>query len=132
MARSDIRTRRVDSIGLVELVGEHDVATTTELQDALDGVFAPGAAVVVDLSAATFIDSSVLGVLLRAEIRTSRGRGDQFAVVAPKGSAAAALFDLVDARHTCFATFESVDDAVESCAAGTAGAARREVAATPD
>ncbi|HEX3330879.1 MAG TPA: STAS domain-containing protein [Gaiellales bacterium] len=133
MGQSDIRTRRIaDSVSLVDLVGEHDRSTAPELQFELDGVFTPGGSIVVDLSAATFIDSSILGVLLRAEVRTSRRQGEQFAVVAPKGGAAARLFDLVDAAHTCFPTFESLDDAVESCGAHTAVVGRGGVVTSAD
>ena len=129
MAYSDIRTKRIaDSVWLVELGGEHDRSTALELRFELDGVFTPGGSIVADLSGATFIDSSILGVLLRTEVRTSRLRGEQFAVVAPTGGAAERLFDLVDAPHTCFAIFESLDDAVESCGTHALGTGRGVVA----
>lgn len=47
--------------------GEHDIYTAPALRDRLDeAIAAVPAGVVVDLSAATFLDSSILGALLEA------------------------------------------------------------------
>ncbi len=59
-----------DSHGDVLLVvvrGEHDIYTAPALRDRLDEAMAAGpVGVVVDLSGATFLDSSILGGLLEA------------------------------------------------------------------
>ena len=47
--------------------GEHDIYTAPALRDRLDeAIGASPAGIVVDLSAATFLDSSILGALLEA------------------------------------------------------------------
>ena len=55
--------------------GELDLAVAPWLRDQLDALYVGGAAsVVVDLSAATFLDSTALGVLVSA-LNRSRDRG---------------------------------------------------------
>lgn len=44
--------------------GEHDLSTAPNLRRRLDEMLEEGTPVIVDLSAATFIDSSILGVIL--------------------------------------------------------------------
>ena len=61
-----------DALGDVVVVvveGEHDIYTAPTLRDRLSEAIARGGGVVVDLSAATFVDSSVLGTLLDARRR---------------------------------------------------------------
>ena len=61
-----------DALGDVVVVvveGEHDIYTAPTLRDRLSEAIARGGGVVVDLSAATFVDSSVLGALLDARRR---------------------------------------------------------------
>jgi anti-sigma B factor antagonist len=91
---------------LVELRGEHDLTSAGDLRGQLDAIFATGTCVVVDLSAATFIDSSILSELVRAQRRVERDPGEQLAVVAPTGGFVARLFDQVgfDALLSVFQT----------------------------
>ena len=71
---------------VVVVEGEHDIYTAPTLRERLDEALDRGGGIVVDLTAATFVDSSVLGALLDARRRawcsctTNRG--------APSGSAA--------------------------------------------
>jgi|tagenome__1003787_1003787.scaffolds.fasta_scaffold20089474_1 anti-sigma B factor antagonist len=70
---------------IVEVVGEADRSTSHLLRARLDEVAArPGARVLVDLSSATFIDSSTLGVLA---VSAKRFAADprRFAIVCPPG-----------------------------------------------
>ena len=67
-----------DGVGVVALVGEHDLSTAADVGDALGGLRAAG--LVVDLSQTTFLDSSILGVLLAAA-RDAEQRQAPFAVV---------------------------------------------------
>lgn len=61
---------------IVVLSGEHDLGTVPLVREALDRGADSGSTIVVDLSAATFIDSSILGALLEARRRASEdGRG---------------------------------------------------------
>ena len=54
-------------VAIVTLVGEHDLATSKTLWDELERVVRAREAVIVDLSEAEFIDSSVLSTLLNAD-----------------------------------------------------------------
>lgn len=61
-----------DSAGdvvIVSVEGEHDIYTAPTLRERLDEALSRGGGVVVDLTAATFVDSSVLGALLDARRR---------------------------------------------------------------
>jgi anti-sigma B factor antagonist len=55
---------------VLSLAGELDVATAPELRSAIGAFFehpaAPGATLVIDLAAVTFVDSTTLGVLVGA------------------------------------------------------------------
>lgn len=65
----------VDEV-IVEVRGELDTATAPLLQDLLDQLMAAGARrVVVDLSEATFVDSTGLGALLSAHRRMQADHG---------------------------------------------------------
>jgi anti-sigma B factor antagonist len=64
--------------------GEADMRVASELTDRLGEVVDGGpSAVVVDLTDATFVDSTALGVLLGA-MKRQRARGGRFRVVAPR------------------------------------------------
>jgi anti-sigma B factor antagonist len=54
---------------VVVVEGEHDIYTAPTLRERLDEALGRGGGVVVDLTAATFVDSSVLGALLDARRR---------------------------------------------------------------
>jgi anti-sigma B factor antagonist len=58
-----------DGVVVVVVEGEHDIYTAPTLRERLDEAIARGDAVVVDLTGATFVDSSVLGALLDARRR---------------------------------------------------------------
>jgi anti-sigma B factor antagonist len=68
--------RPTDGVAVVALEGEHDLGTASEVRDALAAVADSGEAVVIDLCATTFVDSSILGVVLEARrSATEDGRG---------------------------------------------------------
>ena len=54
---------------VVVVEGEHDIYTAPTLRERLDEALDRGGGVVVDLTRATFVDSSVLGALLDARRR---------------------------------------------------------------
>jgi anti-sigma B factor antagonist len=54
---------------VVVVEGEHDIYTAPTLRERLDEAIGRGAGIVVDLTGATFVDSSVLGALLDARRR---------------------------------------------------------------
>jgi anti-sigma B factor antagonist len=60
-----------NGVSVIELRGEHDLATATEVRDVLKRAVAEGRPSVVELTLTDFIDSSILGVLL-AGLRHAR------------------------------------------------------------
>ena len=54
---------------VVVVEGEHDIYTAPTLRERLDEAIGRGGGIVVDLTGATFVDSSVLGALLDARRR---------------------------------------------------------------
>jgi anti-anti-sigma factor len=61
----------VTGVSIVELRGEHDLATAAEVRTVLERSIAARRPTVVELSLTDFIDSSILGVLL-AGLRQAR------------------------------------------------------------
>jgi len=87
-SRIDVESRA--DVWLLSLHGEHDIATQPSLREQLEHVRAAGGPIVVDLSSAGFVDSTIVGALLEcAEC------GPAVIVVAPPGSAGRRLADLV-------------------------------------
>src|SRR4051795_10123923 len=58
-----------DDVVVVVVEGEHDIYTAPTLRERLDEAPRRGGGIVVDLTGATFVDSSVLGALLDARRR---------------------------------------------------------------
>jgi anti-sigma B factor antagonist len=82
----EIALERTDSgLTVLAITGEHDLSTAPMLRQRLDGLIADGAPIVVDLSPATFVDSSILGVILDARRRAEAG-GLGFAVSHANGA----------------------------------------------
>ncbi len=80
----DARTISVDDshgdVLVVAVRGEHDIYTAPQLREQLEeALVADPAGVVVDLSSATFLDSSILGALLDAR-RQALERGTGYVV----------------------------------------------------
>jgi anti-sigma B factor antagonist len=72
--------RDTAGVATLQLRGEHDVYTAPSLREQIAALSEDGVSVVVDLDPATFIDSSILGVLLGG-LRRARERGSGFAIV---------------------------------------------------
>lgn len=64
---------------VVAISGEHDLSTAPDLRRHLEELIGGGEATVVDLSGATFVDSSVLGAILDGRRRAGEA-GVGFAV----------------------------------------------------
>jgi anti-anti-sigma factor len=61
-------------VAVIELVGEHDLTTAEETSELLARLVNENDLVIVDLCSATFIDSSVLSYLVKADRQaTERG-----------------------------------------------------------
>jgi len=98
-------------VWVLTLHGEHDVSTEPSLAEELERVAAAGGPVVVDLSDAQFIDSSILRVLANAAVEQSAGL--RVAVVIPPGREAMRILrvtgiaGLLEPYETCEAAMAS-------------------------
>jgi anti-sigma B factor antagonist len=72
-------------LAVLTISGEHDLSTAPNLRRRLDSLLDEGTATVIDLSPATFIDSSILGVILDARRQAADG-GIGFAIVHANGA----------------------------------------------
>ena len=78
MIESTVRvTRPRESVTVVELLGEHDLLTKKQDELLLDELTTTQRVVVVDVSEATFIDSSFINLLFRASAAAAE-RGSSF------------------------------------------------------
>jgi anti-sigma B factor antagonist len=93
--------------------GELDIAHMADFRAALfDAADGEALRLVVDLSNASFIDSSGLGALVEMHHRLRRDKR-QLAVVAPRGTAVMVLINLAGLRDR-LAIFETLGAALES------------------
>ena len=88
---ADVRTgelaleRKDSSLAVLTISGEHDLSTAPALRRRIDALLDEGITTVIDLSDATFIDSSILGVILDGRRRAAEAEIG-FAVVRSNGS----------------------------------------------
>jgi anti-sigma B factor antagonist len=81
----ELAIERTDAgVAVLTISGEHDLSTAPILRRRLEGLLSESTAAVVDLSPATFIDSSILGVILDGR-RRAAAAGIGFAVVHANG-----------------------------------------------
>jgi anti-sigma B factor antagonist len=97
---------------VLHVIGELDLSTVAAFDTALEQSPLSGRTIVV-LSECTFIDSSALQSLVRAE-RTARDRGGSLALVAPSQPARRVLE--VAALDRFVSVFDSLDEALASTA----------------
>jgi anti-anti-sigma factor len=92
--------RTEPGVEVVVVTGEHDLSTAPELERQLKGALESGAGVAVDLMATTFIDSSVLRVLICArEQADERGIGFRVALGDTTGHGVRRLLELTDTER---------------------------------
>ena len=108
-------------VRVIVLLGEHDVSSAPALRLALAGARQAGCGVVVELSVASFVDSSVLGAILGG-LRDAKEDGRGFAVVASdqQEGHVPRLLGITGLRAV-FPVFESRLIAAERAAAGHNG-----------
>jgi anti-sigma B factor antagonist len=70
----ELRRLRPDT-ALIVLGGEHDLATAPRLQESVDQALASCGNLIVDVSEATFVDSSTIATFVRAKDRAERSGG---------------------------------------------------------
>lgn len=82
----ELALERTDAgLAVLTISGEHDLSTAPNLRHRLDGLLDEGTATVVDLSPATFVDSSILGAILDGRRRAAEA-DIGFAVVHSNGA----------------------------------------------
>ena len=103
--------------------GEHDIYTAPALRDRLDEALDAGpAGVIVDLSGATFLDSSILGALLEAR-RQALERGHNYVVsLGPEPEPGVARILEITGLVPVFPVVRSLDEALQTARATAADA----------
>jgi anti-sigma B factor antagonist len=87
----EIGLERTDAgLAVLTISGEHDLNTAPELRRHFDGLLEDDAPILVDLSPATFVDSSILGVVLDAHRRAGDAKLGFAVLQAPNGADAVA------------------------------------------
>ena len=100
-------------LAVVSLQGEHDISTSESLAQALERA-AANSNVLVDLSECTFVDSTVITILIRTS-ETVKAGGEQLVLVIPPAQRAIAriaemtglghLMPLYESRDAALAAF---------------------------
>lgn len=80
MNSEQLVTALIDGARVLTVRGEHDLYTAPPLREGITAMLDEGVPVIVDLTPATFIDSSILGVLLGG-LRRARESGGSFSLV---------------------------------------------------
>ena len=109
---------RRDGVAVVRVHGEHDVFTAPALREQVHAAIEQTAPLVIDLSGATFIDSSVLAVLLGG-LRRAREADLGYALILPgeEGAPVRRIFE-VTGLIPVFAIQPSESEAVAAASAG--------------
>ena len=95
-----------ESLWLLKLVGEHDLASRGSVDEAFARIEATGTTVVVDLLETTFIDSTLIG-----RIAAAHEHGENLLLVVPKGGVVRRVLDLVGLH---IPMFETCDEALQA------------------
>jgi anti-sigma B factor antagonist len=98
---------------VVALVGEHDSYSSHRLESELAVLLDSGRRIVVDLRDATFIDSTTLGVLLRAR-REAEQTALGFALLLPEQGGQVHDILGLTGLESAFATFRRLDEALSA------------------
>ena len=111
-------TRPDDGPWLIELDGEQDLATSVPLRDALIEAAEARRPVVLELSVVSFIDSTILGVILGGLRRAKELELGYALVIADEPSAAVPRLLEITGLRAIFPIFLSRADALASAGAG--------------
>jgi anti-sigma B factor antagonist len=75
-----IETRREEAVTVLVLRGDLDLATASELREALVEVIGDGARIVIDMEALDFLDSAGLGILVGG-LKRARSHGGELELI---------------------------------------------------
>ena len=100
-----------EDIWVVSLLGEHDISMVDALRDRLAEAFTHDPRLIIDLAEATFVDSTVLGVLFAvANQATGESAGETLALVVTPGSTVERTIALAGFTPPIVATYPSRDE----------------------
>jgi anti-sigma B factor antagonist len=102
-------------LAVLSISGEHDLSTAPELRRRLGKLIGQGDPIVVDLSPATFVDSSILGAILGARRRAEEA-GIGFAVVHQNGDDAVGRVLEITGLRSELPVHGGLDEASEAAA----------------
>ena len=106
----EITSSIIDGIRVIQVIGEVDMATASDLTAVVESVMNGPRRVVVDLSEVAFLDSSGLAALVHAQ-RNLAKREIDFRVVSPPGRNVRHIFDLTKLAET-LGVVDSLPDAL--------------------
>jgi anti-sigma B factor antagonist len=114
VAIAKILVTQQDGASLLTFAGDYDVFCAPSVRDRLQGEIERGAPAVLDLRGATYIDSTIMSVLLAAN-RRSNERGQPFAIVLP-ASSTSPVRRMFEVTHllSVFRVFDDPDLAVDA------------------
>jgi anti-sigma B factor antagonist len=115
VATGEMRSGVSDTgVAILDLRGEHDIYTAPALRSRLAELLEGGPGVVVDLSGASFVDSSILGALLNARQRAVEAKKGFAVCLSPASDLAVRrVFDMTGLTET-LPVLASLDQAVAS------------------
>jgi anti-sigma B factor antagonist len=117
----DITVEREDSgVIVVSLTGEHDLSTAPALRERLEAALDERTPIVVNLSAAEFIDSSIIGVLLDLHRRADEA-GIGFATALEDGAPPVRRVLEITGLDENLPIRDSAREAIQTAAAGREG-----------
>jgi anti-anti-sigma factor len=100
-----------EDIWVVSLPGEHDISMVDALRDRLAEAFTHDPRLIIDLAEATFVDSTVLGVLFAvANQATGESAGETLALVVTPGSTVERTIALAGFTPPIVATYPTRDE----------------------
>ena len=122
----DARTITLDDshgdVLVIAVAGEQDIYTAPALRERLEQGLSASAGVVVDLSAATFLDSSILGALLEAR-RQAQEKGLGYVVaLGDKPEPGVQRILEITGLVPVFPVVGSLDDALDAARSAATGA----------
>jgi anti-anti-sigma factor len=94
-----VAVEQLTDVVLIRLFGEHDIATTSEIQTAVTRAMLSGKGVAVSLAGVTFMDSAVVHTLVIADRKLNQV-GRRLALYVEPGSAADRVLELSRLNET--------------------------------
>jgi len=121
--RGRITVHDLGYVRVLALIGEHDLSSVDALSDEVERQFRQSSHIVVDLTRATFVDSTVVCALALGGEHAHARAACRFAVVAPADSFVRKVFDVVDLR-SIMPTYDTLAEALAEGGVKPTGAGR--------